>query len=125
MAADAKLALLPKETAETPAARRDAPQQQPERPAAIAAPPQKATGRSRGRWVRWALFTLLPLALIAGAYWYVSGGQVMSTDDAYVEADKVGISTDVSGIVKEIDVSNNQDVATGQVLFRMADPPFR
>jgi membrane fusion protein, multidrug efflux system len=44
---------------------------------------------------------------------------------AYVEADKVGISTDVSGIVKEIDVSNNQDVTAGQALFRMDDLPFR
>jgi membrane fusion protein (multidrug efflux system) len=71
------------------------------------------------------LFALLPPALVAGAYWYVSGGQVMSTDNAYVEADKVGISTDVSGIVKEIDVSNNQEVAAGQALFRMDDLPFR
>jgi membrane fusion protein (multidrug efflux system) len=125
MAADAKLALLPKETAEAPAARRAAPPQQPERPAALAAPPEKVAGRPRRRWLRWALFALLPLALIAGAYWYVSGGQVMSTDDAYVEADKVGISTDVSGIVKEIDVSDNQEVAAGQVLFRMDDLPFR
>jgi membrane fusion protein (multidrug efflux system) len=124
MPADAKLALLPKEAAETPAARRDAPHQQPERPAAIAAPPA-AHGHSRQRWVRRALFALLPLALIAGTYWYVSGGQVMSTDDANVEADKVGISTDVSGIVKEIDVSNNQEVTTGQPLFRMDDLPFR
>jgi membrane fusion protein (multidrug efflux system) len=125
MAADAKLALLPKETAEEPAGRRDAPQKQPERPAAIAAAPDKAPGPQRRRWVRPTLFALLPLALIAGAYWYVTGGQVMSTDDAYVEADKVGISTDVSGIVKEIDVSNNQEVAGGQVLFRMDDLPFR
>jgi membrane fusion protein (multidrug efflux system) len=127
MAADAKLALLPKETAATPAARRDAPQKQPERPAAIAAAPtpEKASRSPRRRWVRWALFALLPLALIAGTYWYVSGGQVMSTDDAYVEADKVGISTDVSGIVKEIDVSNNQEVTAGQALFRMDDLPFR
>jgi membrane fusion protein (multidrug efflux system) len=131
MPADAKLALLPKENAETPAARRDAPQKQPERPAATpAAPeapsaPEKASRSPRRRWLRWALFALLPLALIAGAYWYVSGGQVMSTDDAYVEADKVGISTDVSGIVKEIDVSDNQEVAAGQVLFRMDDLPFR
>jgi membrane fusion protein, multidrug efflux system len=79
----------------------------------------------RRRWVRGAFFLLLPLALIAGAYWYVTGGQVMSTDDAYVEADKVGISTDVSGIVTEIGVSNNQEVAEGQVLFRMDDLPFR
>jgi membrane fusion protein (multidrug efflux system) len=52
-------------------------------------------------------------------------GQAMSTDDAYVEADKVGISTDVSGIVKEIDVGDNQEVAAGQSLFRMDDLPFR
>jgi membrane fusion protein (multidrug efflux system) len=129
MAAEANLALLPKETAkktaEVPAARRDTPQKQPERPAEIAAAPKKASTSSPRRWVRWALFALLPLALIAGGYWYVTGGQVMSTDDAYVEADKVGISTDVSGIVKEIDVSNNQEVAEGQVLFRMDDLPFR
>jgi hypothetical protein len=53
-------------------------------------------------------FALLPLALIAGAYWYVTGGQVISTDDAYVEADKVGISTDVSGIVTEISVKRHR-----------------
>jgi multidrug resistance efflux pump len=34
-------------------------------------------------------------------------------------------ATDVSGIVKEIGVSNNQEVAEGQVLFRMDDLPFR
>jgi len=49
----------------------------------------------------------------------------MSTDNAYVEADKVGISTDVSGMVKEIDVKNNQHVEDGQVLFRLDDLPFR
>ena len=49
----------------------------------------------------------------------------MSTDDAYVEADKVGVSTDVSGIVKEIDVTENQQVDTGQVLYRLDDLPFR
>jgi len=72
-------------------------------------------------WARWALFALLPLALLAGSYWYVTGGQVMSTDDAYVEADKVGISTDVSGIVQDVDVTENQQVAAGQILYRL-DP---
>ena len=37
----------------------------------------------------------------------------MSTDNAYVEADKVGVSTDVSGIVKEVDVADNQHVDAG------------
>ena len=40
--------------------------------------------RRRDR-VRWILFALLPLVLIIGAIWYVTGGKVMSTDDAYVE----------------------------------------
>jgi membrane fusion protein (multidrug efflux system) len=56
-----------------------------------------------------------------GAYWYVTGGQVMSTDDAYVRADKVGISTDVSGIVQDVDVGDNQHVTSGQILYRL-DP---
>ena len=71
------------------------------------------------------MFLLLPLALIAGAYWYVTGGQVMSTDDAYIEADKVGIATDVPGIVKEIDVTENQRVEAGQVLYRLDPRQFQ
>src|SRR6202051_514226 len=125
MAADAKLALLPKETAETPAARRAAPQEQPERPVETAAAPAKAPGRSRRPWMRWGLFALLPVALIAGAYWYVTGGQVMSTDDAYVQAETVGISTDVSGIVQDIDVTETQHVDPGQVLYRLDPRQFQ
>ena len=87
--------------------------------------PQKGP-RSPGRpWLRWALFMLLPLALIAGAYWYVAGGQVMSTDDAYIEADKVGIATDVPGIVKDIAVTENQRVEADQVLYRLDPRQFQ
>jgi membrane fusion protein (multidrug efflux system) len=68
---------------------------------------------------------LLPFVLISGGYWYVTGGQVMSSDDAYVEADKVGVSTDVSGIVKDVDVTENQHVDSGQVLYHLDDLPFR
>jgi membrane fusion protein, multidrug efflux system len=81
--------------------------------------------RPRRSRLRFLLFLLLPLALIAGAYWYVTGGQVMSTDDAYIEADKVGVSTDVSGIVRGVDVTENQHVEAGQILYRLDDLPFR
>src|SRR5271165_2819104 len=133
MPAQATMVSRRPDTAAAPAARRDAPREQPapppreqprhpvERPSA----PKKAPHSARQRRVRWVLFALLPLALIAGGYWYVTGGRVMSTDNAYVEADKVGISTDISGIVKEIDVGNNQHVENGQVLFRLDDLPFR
>ena len=126
MPADTTLDLLPAETAEPPAARRDTPQEQPDRRIDIpAAAPEKASLSPRRRFVRWAMFTLLPLALIGGAYWYVTGGQVMSTDDAYVNAETVGISTDVSGIVQQINVAENQHVDNGQVLYRLDPRQFQ
>jgi membrane fusion protein (multidrug efflux system) len=99
-----------------------------ERSAEPAEPPiaRQRTRRSAPQgWVRPALFLLLPLVLIAGVVWYVTGGQMVSMDDAYVEADKVGVSTDVSGIVKDVDVAENQQVEMGQVLYHLDDLPFR
>jgi membrane fusion protein, multidrug efflux system len=141
MPADATIVSLRSDTTEAPAARRGCPREQPERPPRenpeqppreqserpieTSSEPEKAPQSPRRRWVRWVSFALLPLALFAGAYWYVTGGQVMSMDDAYVEADKVGISTDVSGVVKEVDVTENQRVEAGRVLYHLDDLPFR
>jgi hypothetical protein len=90
MPADATIVSLRSDTAEAPVARRDCPREQPEqppreqpgRPIERSSEPEKAPQSPRRRWVRWVSFALLPLALIAGAYWFVTGGRVMSTDDA-------------------------------------------
>jgi membrane fusion protein (multidrug efflux system) len=122
MAADGTTVLLQEAPATT---RDDAAQKRAVAPAGRSSArddPPRSKGR---RSLRWALFLLLPLALIAGGYGYVTGGQVTSTDDAYVEADKVGVSTDVSGVVKDVDVADNQRVEAGQVLYRLDDLPFR
>lgn len=87
--------------------------------------PAAVDSTRRRRRLRWALFLLLPIVLIVGGYVYVTGGATMSTDNAYIQADKVGISTDVSGIVKSIDVRDNQPVRAGDVLFTLDDQPFR
>ena len=63
--------------------------------------------------------------LIVVAYFYFEGGAYMSTDDAYIEADKVGLSTDVSGMVEAIEVRDNQHVTAGQALFRLDPLPFQ
>ena len=98
----------------------EAPRTQP--PDDELSPPKNRWPRA---WLRWASFALLPLALAIGFYWYVNGGQVMSTDNAYVNARSVGVTTDVSGIVKEVDVTDHQHVAKEQVLYRLDPEPFQ
>src|SRR5690349_21343438 len=81
---------------------------------------------SRVRLLRWSLLLLGPLVVALGAvHAYLAGGRYVSTDDAYVRADKVTITTDVSGTVAAVEVANNQHVAAGQVLFRIDDEPYR
>ncbi len=82
-------------------------------------PPAPAQQRLRA-----GLFLLLPIALVALGCLYVFGGQVVSTDNAYIQADRVGVSTDVAGIVASVDVTDNQQVSKGQVLFRLRPEPF-
>jgi membrane fusion protein, multidrug efflux system len=94
---------------------------------AMAKPGNKyAKGLLERRSVRFLLLGLGPLVVLAGAaYYYVTGGRYVSTDDAYVEADKVQISSDVQGRVVEVDVGDHQTVAKGALLFRIDDEPFK
>lgn len=101
---------------------KEAPETKPELPAQVVPGP---TPRHRRNRTRQLLFALLPVAFVVGGYYYVTGGQVMSTDNAYVQADILGISTEVAGIVGEIDVRDNQVVKAGDVLFRLDDRQFR
>ena len=89
------------------------------------APEKPLAKRPRGGLKRPLLFALLPIALIAGGYFYVTGGQVMSTDNAYVQADTVGVSTDVAGTVVAIEVHDNQVVKKGQLLYRLRPDSFQ
>ena len=58
---------------------------------------------------------------VAALLMWLEGGGTVTSDDAYVEADKLAVSTDVSGIVSEIAVHEGEQVAKGQVLFQL-DP---
>ena len=80
-------------------------------------------GRALGRSL---LFTVGPVAVaVAGAYAYATGGRYVSTENAYIKADKIVVSTDVSGRVAEVAVKDNDVVTSGQLLFRLDDETFR
>lgn len=64
------------------------------------------------------------VAAIALAF-YLTGGRYVATDDAYVHAAKLMVSTDVSGLVKDVDVHEGQAVRKGDVLFRLDQRPFQ
>jgi membrane fusion protein (multidrug efflux system) len=125
MRADTDAVSMRADTSEAPAARRTVQRQERELPPESSSVPEERRRASRRRWLRWALFLLLPIALIGGAYFYFEGGAYTSTDDAFIEADKVALSTDVSGMVKAVEVSDNQHVTAGQVLFRLDPLPFQ
>ncbi|MGH7068865.1 MAG: efflux RND transporter periplasmic adaptor subunit [Acetobacteraceae bacterium] len=84
---------------------------------------RRAQGR---RWLRPILMVggVVAVAVVALVL-YLNGGTYVSTDDAYVQANKLAVSTDVSGIVSEVTVNQGEKVAKGQVLFRLDPLPFR
>ncbi len=99
------------------------PQMQAPEASALVGHAEVPADTARQRW-RIGLFLLAPISVVACAAWYVLGGQVVSTDNAYIQAERVGVSTDVAGIVAAIEVSDNQSVSKGQVLFRLKPEPF-
>ncbi|HTH97252.1 MAG TPA: HlyD family secretion protein [Stellaceae bacterium] len=84
---------------------------------------EAAEARSRRR--RLFLMVVIPaVAAIAGFAWYITGGRWVSTDDAYVQANKYSVSTDVSGTVATVNVHDNEAVKAGQLLFTLESRTF-
>lgn len=88
-------------------------------------PRPAARGGGATAWRRRLLFAALPVVLIAGGFAYATGGKLLSVENAYVDMDKVGASTDVAGTVTQVEVAENQKVQAGQVLYRLDAVPFR
>jgi membrane fusion protein, multidrug efflux system len=93
-------------------------------PSPTPAPAHPAPSTAQRR-LRVVLFLVLPLVLIIAFIFYALGGGNISTDDAYVEANTVGVSTDVSGIVSQVYVKENQRVTRGQVLYTLGARHYR
>jgi membrane fusion protein (multidrug efflux system) len=78
------------------------------------------------RAVRLLLLVVVPvLLLLAGLYFYAVGGREVETENAYVKANIVAISSGVTGRVIEVFVQDNQPVQAGAVLFRLDPSPYQ
>jgi membrane fusion protein, multidrug efflux system len=79
-------------------------------------------GRKRLRMI---LLVVLPVfAVIIGLGIYLSGGRYISTDNAYVGAQKVLITPDISGKITHVAVREGQHVNPGDELFTLYREPF-
>ncbi|WP_237457468.1 HlyD family secretion protein [Pseudomaricurvus sp. HS19] len=75
---------------------------------------------------RLTLMLGVPLLLAAGAgAYYFSGLSYATTDNAYVQQHKVGVSAEVGGRIVEVAVSENQRVEAGELLFRIDPEPYQ
>ena len=79
---------------------------------------------SRGR-LRMILLVVLPtIAVLGGLAFYLMGGRYISTDNAYVGAQKVLITPDISGKIVHIAVVEGQHVKPGDELFTLDREPY-
>jgi membrane fusion protein (multidrug efflux system) len=94
----------------------------PPREEALAAPaPRKRSGLSR-----FVLLVVLPaVAVVLGTMWWLSGGRYVSTDNAYVGADKSLITPQVTGAIVAIHVREGQHVDVGAPLFDIDPEPYK
>jgi membrane fusion protein, multidrug efflux system len=105
-----------------------APEQRdnPASPNPKAAAPRRSLIAGLRRYRRFLLLVVLPLvALIGGVAFYLNGGRYVTTDDAYVGAQKVLITPDISGKIEKVVVKEGQQVKEGDVLFEIDPVPFR
>ena len=89
---------------------------------------QKAAGlfaRIGRKRLRMILLAGLPaLAVVIGLGIYLSGGRYISTDNAYVGAQKVLITPDISGKITHVAIVEGQHVKPGDELFTLDREPY-
>ena len=71
------------------------------------------------------MLVVIPLvALALGFTWWLSSGRYVSTDNAYVGADKSLITPQVTGAIVAVHVAEGQQVKVGDPLFDIDPQPY-
>ena len=71
------------------------------------------------------MWTLPVLVLTASLFAWLSLGRYVSTDNAYIKGDRAQIAAQLSGVIVEVPVQENQAVSRGQLLLKLDDQSYR
>src|SRR4029450_13056465 len=98
-------------------------------PAGTVTPPVVAIQRrprmERRIVARAVMWSLPAIVLAVSVFVWLSSGRYVSTDNAYVKGDRAQIAPELSGIIVEVPVQENQHVSRGQLLFKHDDQSYR
>ena len=102
----------------------------PEAPPKPAAEVLAETPAKKKRSGRSLMLPIIGLALLSAGAWYgynywTDGRFLISTDDAYVQADMSFVSPKISGYVDKVEVSENQQVKAGDPLLTIDDGDYK
>ncbi|WP_119328556.1 HlyD family secretion protein [Cysteiniphilum halobium] len=86
------------------------------------AQPKKTNNKARKKYI---ILVVVILLCVIGFYAYVKYTEIYpSTDDAYVNADIIYMSAQVTGKLDKLYISNNQEVKKGELLFTIEPQSF-
>jgi len=82
-----------------------------------------ARGLERGRML---LLVVGPLCfLVACLFFYLKSGRYVETDNAYLKADVIPISAEVSAMITDVNIRENQHIEQGELLFSLDPESFQ
>jgi membrane fusion protein (multidrug efflux system) len=117
--------VVPETDKTAPVIEAPAPKPAPALPTATEVPAKK-----KKRSARSFMLPIVLLALAGGGAWYgynywTDGRFLISTDDAYVQADMASVAPKISGYVATVPIVENQFVKAGEPLVLMDDGDYR
>ena len=70
------------------------------------------------------LFAVPAIAVLGALLWWLWGGRYVTTENAYVKADIVQVSSEVAGRVAEVGAKDHDLVKPGDLLFKIDPEPY-